>query len=288
MSETFPPASSDAPRAGIIGWPVDHSRSPLIHGYWLKAYGLHGEYGRYPVAPDAIETVLKSFADQGLVGANVTVPHKEVAYRLCNRRDEAATALGAVNTLWLEDGRLVGGNTDGFGFLANLDHGAPGWDATPGSAVVLGAGGAARAILWALKDRGFSPIHVVNRTRARAEKLVVTFGAPLQAHDWEDLPDLLAGARILVNTTTLGMHGQPPLSLDLAPLGADALVTDIVYAPLETPLLADARRRGLATVDGLGMLLHQAVPGFARWFGVTPKVTPALRALLVEDMEAAA
>lgn len=279
---------SSPPRAGIIGWPVGHSRSPLIHGFWLRHYGIAGSYDRYAVPPERIEAFFADFAAQGLVGANVTIPHKEVAFRMCETVDAAAAALGAVNTVWLDDdGHLCGGNTDGFGFLANLDAEAPGWDENGGPAVVLGAGGASRAIVWGLKERGFSPIHVVNRTKARAEDLVETFGAPLLAHGWDALPALLGEAAILVNTTSLGMAGQPALEMDLAPLPATALVTDIVYVPLETPLLAAARARGLKAVDGLGMLLHQAVPGFERWFGTRPVVTRELRQHVIADLERA-
>ncbi|PLX38191.1 MAG: shikimate dehydrogenase [Hyphomicrobiales bacterium] len=283
MTET----TSDFQRAGVIGWPVAHSRSPMIHGYWLKQYGIAGSYDRYPVEADRIDAFLADLAGAGLVGANVTIPHKEAAFRAAAEVDPVAAALGAVNTLWLEDGKLCGANTDAYGFLANLDAEAPGWDEVPGPAVVLGAGGAARAIVWALKERGFAPVHVVNRTVSRAAELVAAFGSPLEAHGWDALGTLLGDAVLVVNTTSLGMAGNPPLEIDLSHLPDTALVTDIVYVPLETPLLAAAKARGLGTVDGLGMLLHQAVPGFERWFGVRPDVTPALRQLVVDDLEVA-
>src|SRR5690606_36492519 len=209
---------------------------------------------------------------------------KEVAFAAVDHADAVATALGAVNTIWLEDGRRLGSNTDAEGFVANLDQREPGFDAHPGAAIVLGAGGAARAVIWALKVRGFAPIHVVNRTRDLAEALADRFGADIRPAAWDELPRLLPEATILVNTTSLGMEGQPPLEIDLVPAQDGLFVTDIVYIPLETPLLKAARLRGLRTVDGLGMLLHQAVPGFERWFGVRPIVTPELRRLILADM----
>jgi len=273
-------------RAAVIGHPVAHSRSPLIHGYWLRQHGIDGEYGLRDVAPEAIEGFLADFAASGLVGANVTVPHKEAAFRAATDRDPVAQALGAVNTLWLEEDRLHGANTDVHGFLANLDAAEPDWARALGEAVVLGAGGAARAVVYGLVSRGLDRVVVANRTRARAEALRDQFGPAVLPVDWRDLAGRLNGCRLLVNTTSLGMKGQPPLDIDLAALSPDALVTDIVYVPLETPLLKAAKARGLATVDGLGMLLHQAVPGFERWFGVRPQVTPELRALVLADLAA--
>ncbi len=270
----------------IIGHPVSHSRSPLIHGYWLARHGIDGAYGVRDVAPGDIDSFLAAFAASGLVGGNVTVPHKEAAFRACATRDSVAQALGAVNTLWLEDGALHGANTDVHGFLANLDAAEPDWARALGEAVVLGAGGAARAVVYGLLERGVDRVVVANRTRARAEVLRETFGPRVLPIDWRDLGGRLNGCRLLVNTTSLGMKGQPPLDIDLSPLSPDALVTDIVYVPLETPLLKAAKARGLATVDGLGMLLHQAVPGFARWFGVRPEVTAELRALVIADLKA--
>ena len=273
-----------APVACIIGWPVKHSRSPVIHRFWLKELGLPGDYVIQPVEPDRVEAFLHSFSTSGYVGGNVTVPHKEAAFAAVADMDAAARTIGAVNTLWMEGDRLRGANTDAYGFLANLDERAPGWDRSGGEGVVLGAGGAARAVVFALLARGLAPVHVVNRTAARAETLAERFGKMVRPAGWDKLPGLLARARVLVNTTTLGMEGQPPLAIDLTPLGGDALVTDIVYIPLATPLLAAAGKRGLPTVDGLGMLLHQAVPGFERWFGRRPAVTPALRDAVLATM----
>jgi shikimate dehydrogenase len=275
------------PLACVIGWPVKHSRSPVIHRFWLRELGLPGDYVIQPVEPERIERFLAEFSASGYVGSNVTVPHKEAAFAAVAEMDAAARAMGAVNTLWLEGGRLIGSNTDGFGFLANLDQAAPGWAASGGAAIVLGAGGAARAVIFALRERGLAPIHVVNRTLSRAEALAERFGPTVRPAGWEALPRLLPEAAVLVNTTTLGMTGEPPLTIDLAPLKKNALVTDIVYLPLETPLLAMAKRAGLKTVDGLGMLLHQAVPGFERWFGKRPTVTPALRAAVLATMDGA-
>ena len=273
-------------RACVIGYPIEHSRSPMIHGYWLKQAGIDGTYDRASVAPADFAAFAGDLPAQGLVGANVTVPHKEEAFRLAEVDDPVARSLGAVNTLWLEEGVLKGANTDVEGFLANLDAGTPGWDKGLARAVVLGAGGAARAVLYGLKQRGVGDILVVNRTLERAQALAAHFGAPVRALAWSELPRALAGAGLLVNTTSLGMAGQPPLDIDLAPLPPQALVTDIVYVPLETPLLALARERGHPIVDGLGMLLYQAVPGFERWFGLRPQVTPGLRALIEADIRA--
>lgn len=271
------------PHAFVVGWPIAQSRSPLIHGHWLAEHGLAGTYERVAVPPDEIETFLRSLPDSEWIGGNVTVPHKEVAFRLAAERDPVAEATGAVNTLWIENGKLHGANTDALGFLANLDDRVGGWDAMPGEAVVLGAGGAASAVAWGLRARGFR-VHLVNRTLARAETLAARLGPEVGAHGWDEVPHLLATARLLVNTTSLGMTGKDDMTIDLMPLSEDALVTDAVYVPLETPLLAAARARGLATVDGLGMLLHQAVPGFERWFGVRPTVTAELRRLILADL----
>lgn len=272
------------PIACVIGWPVKHSRSPVIHRFWLNEFGIDGDYVLHPVEPEKVAAFLSDFSRSGFVGGNVTVPHKEAAFAAVARRDAAAEATGALNTLWLEDGVLVGANTDPHGFLASLDESAPGWDGAPGPAVVLGAGGAARAIVWALITRGFAPVHVVNRDPARPKNLARQLGDKVRPARWADLPSLLRDARVLVNTTTLGMAGQPPLKVDLAPLPNDAVVNDIVYLPAETELLAAASARGLRTVGGLGMLLHQAAPGFARWFGRTPQVTPALRAAVQKSI----
>lgn len=277
--------SGTAPKAAITGHPVAHSRSPLVHGYWLKKHNISGSYGRIDVLPEGAEDFYRNFARSGLNGANVTVPHKEVAASACDWLDDAAGAMGAANTLWLdESGRLCGANTDGLGFLGNLDQLAPGWDVSRESAVVLGAGGAARAVVWALLSRKFTTVHIVNRTYEKAVAVVEEFGSGTIAHGWDKLGTVLGEAELLVNTTALGMTGKAPLEIDLAPLPETALVTDIVYAPLETDLLKQAAKRGHQTVDGLGMLLHQAVPGFERWFGVRPEVDDALRSLVLEDL----
>jgi shikimate dehydrogenase len=274
------------PRACVIGWPVRHSRSPMIHGYWLSTLGIAGDYVLAEVAPDDFAQFVKALRPSGFVGANVTLPHKEAAFALCERRSATAEALGAVNTLWFEDGVLCGDNTDVGGFLGNLDAVAPGWDENVGQAVVLGAGGAARGVLHALGLRGIKSI-VLNRTLARAQDLCATAtDGSRRALPWEDWRHVAGSAGLVVNTTSLGMAKQPPLTLDLAVLPGDALVTDIVYVPLETAFLAAAKARRLRTVDGLGMLLHQAVPGFEHWFGVRPQVTAELRALVVADIQA--
>lgn len=276
-------AIAPARRAFVVGWPISQSRSPLIHGHWLKVHGLAGSYERLAIAPEAIEAFLRDLPSSGWAGGNVTVPHKETAFRIAAEKDAVALATGAVNTLWIDGGRLCGSNTDAAGFLANLDDRAAGWDANPRTAVVLGAGGAARAVVWGLIGRGHA-VRIVNRTLARAEELAARFGAGATAHGFADLPRLLPDASILVNTTSLGMAGKGDLDVDLGLLPVDALVTDVVYVPLVTPLLAAAAARGHRTVDGLGMLLHQAVGGFERWFGVRPTVTEALRALVLADI----
>jgi shikimate dehydrogenase len=272
------------PQACVIGWPIKHSRSPVIHKYWLKELGLSGDYGIRAVAPEEIERFVQGFAGSGLVGANVTVPHKETVFALVTDRDAAATATGAMNTLWLENGVLAGANTDPVGFLANLDEQARGWDQRPDTAIVLGAGGAARGIVWALTTRGFGRIVVANRTLSRAEQLARELGNTVDAVSWQQLAGELANARVLINATTLGMSGQGPLVIDLDGLPGEAVINDIVYTPLETPLLAAGRARGLTCVDGLGMLPHQAVPGFARWFGATPRVSAGLRAAVIDSL----
>jgi len=270
-------------KAFVTGHPIAHSRSPKIHGYWLKTYGIDGSYRAIDVAPADFPAFLSSLQANGYQGGNVTIPHKEVAFARVERRDEAAEMIGAVNTLWLEDGVLWGGNSDWIGFAGNLDEHAPGWDKN-GPAVVLGAGGASRAIIHALKARGIRDIRIVNRTLARAQELADRFGAGVSAHG--RVGDLLGDAGLLVNTTALGMRGDATLAADPAGLPGHAIVSDIVYVPLETPLLAAARAHNLKTVDGLGMLLHQAVPGFERWFGKKPEVTAELRQMIVADIVA--
>jgi shikimate dehydrogenase len=274
------------PRAGVVGWPVEHSRSPTIHRYWLKELGLSGSYEKFAVRPGEFPEFADKIGKDGLVGANVTVPHKEAAFSACDRRTPVAEALGAVNTLWRQDGRLMGDNTDVAGFLANMDEGAPGWAERAKLAVVIGAGGAARAIVYALISRSFERIAIVNRTQGRAEALAAHFGDSTKATSWADLSTKLAEADLLVNASSLGMVGQPPLSIDLGALPQRAVVADAVYVPLQTPLIDAARARGLCTVEGLGMLLHQAALAFARWFGRQPAVTPELRALVEAEVTA--
>jgi shikimate dehydrogenase len=270
-------------RACIMGHPVKHSRSPKLHGHWLSTLGIAGEYTLADVAPDDVAAFIRALGANGYAGANVTVPHKVAALGAVDRVEPEAAAIGAVNTLWFEDGRLIGGNTDSYGFLASLDQDAPGWDAHKGRAVVLGAGGAARAIVYGLIKRGLA-VTIVNRTVAKAEALADYFGQGVAAAGWEALPALLPGCGLLVNSTSLGMVGSEPLPIALDGLPRGAVVFDAVYVPLETPLLAAARARGNRAVDGLGMLLHQGVPGFERWFGVRPVVTPELRTLIEADL----
>ena len=275
---------ADAFRAAcIIGWPAGHSRSPLIHNYWIRQHGIAAEYRKEAVPPEELAGFLAGFPPRGYVGANVTIPHKEAALTL-SVPDERARAVGAANTLWRDGDTLRSTNTDVEGFLGNLDAAAPGWDRKLKTAVVLGAGGSARAVLFGLIERGVGRIHLVNRTSERADALRDRFGAAVLPARPDELPALLGDAGLLVNTTSLGMNGQPPLEINVGLLPADAVVADLVYVPLETPLLAAARARRLRTADGLGMLLHQAVRGFALWFGVTPTVTPELRALVEADL----
>lgn len=268
--------------AGVLGWPVSHSQSPRLHGYWLEQYGVDGAYLPLPVEPAYFAEAVRSLVRLGFRGANVTVPHKESAFLLCqeagNSLTDRARHVGSVNTLVFEaDGRIHGDTTDGFGFVENLRAGCPDWTAAAGPALILGAGGAARSVIAALQEAGCSEVILTNRSRDRAETLAADLGGPIRVVDWDRRQDSCAGIAVLVNTTSLGMTGQPPLEMDLADLPVTALVTDIVYAPLETDLLATARARGNPVVDGLGMLLHQARPGFEAWFGVAPVVTEALR-----------
>lgn len=266
-------------RACVIGWPVEHSRSPTIHRYWLKLHGIDGAYEKEAVPPEEARGFLRSLDGHGYVGANVTLPHKLVALEAADVADAAARAIGAANTLWLDaEGKLNASNTDAYGFMTNLAEQASKWNEGRRPVVVLGAGGAARAVLYGLIEAGATEVLLANRGRARAEDLALAFPRCVEAIAWEARARALAGCGLLVNTTSLGMRGQPPLELDLGALPPDAVVADIVYSPLETPLLAEARKRGNIAVDGLGMLLHQAVPGFERWFGVRPEVTAQLKA----------
>lgn len=264
--------------AGVIGWPVSHSRSPRLHTYWLQQYGIDGAYLPLAVSPDHLKTVLQGLAYAGFRGVNITLPHKEAALACMDEVTAEARRIGAVNTVVFDrQGRMSGSNTDGFGFCENLLAGYPQWRAEAGPAVVLGGGGGARAVCAALIDRGTPQIFLVNRSLTRAQTLAEDLGDMISVVPWEERSSVLAQAALLVNTTTLGMSGTPPLDLDLSRLPGSALVTDIVYVPLETPLLREARARGNPVVDGIGMLLHQARPGFALWFGTEPKVTVALR-----------
>lgn len=281
-----------ASRAFVIGWPISHSRSPLIHNYWLKTLGLSGSYERIAVRPEALAEFLTTFPHQGFIGGNVTLPHKEIAYGFCAQTTAGAQRLQAVNTLWIDAGKLCGDNTDIAGFLASLDEDAPNWADRCEKVVVIGAGGAARAIVYALMMRCHPQITLINRSRSRGQDLIelvhgIDPDQRIELHDFSALPRCLERADLVVNTTSLGMANQPPLAIDLAPLPDHAVVADIVYVPLETELLRAARARGLATSGGLGMLLHQAVPGFERWFGQRPMVTSELRALIARDISGA-
>jgi len=269
-------------KAGVMGWPVDHSRSPALHGFWLKTLGVDGSYVPLPVKPEDLAQALRDLPRQGFVGVNLTVPHKEAAMEIVDEISPEARRIGAVNTVFVTaDGRLKATNTDGYGFITSLKAGAPNFNPSAGPAVVLGAGGAARAICVALQDAGVPEICIINRTLERAENLAAALTGPFVTAPWDDRARRLKDANLLVNTTTLGMKGQGPLEIDLAHLPHKATVTDIVYVPLETPLLAAARACGNPVVDGLGMLLYQAQPGFAGWFGKKPEVTPDLRAYVL-------
>lgn len=277
--------SGKAKVAGVMGWPVGHSRSPMLHGHWLRRYGIDGAYVPMAVRPEKIGEALSGLAALGFAGCNLTLPHKELALPYLAEIDDTAKRIGAVNTIVVRpDGGLAGSNTDAFGFLENLKAGAPRWRAAAGAAVMVGAGGAARAVGVALADAGVPEIRILNRTRARAEALASGLGPKSRVIDWGKRTAALDGAALLINTSSLGMAGQPPLELPLDALPQDAVVNDIVYVPLETPLLADARRRGHTVVDGLGMLLHQGRPGFRAWFGVDPEVTQDLWDLLAADI----
>jgi shikimate dehydrogenase len=273
-------------KAFVVGHPIRHSRSPLIHGHWLREHAVAGSYERIDVAPEGFAAFLRRFPEEDFIGGNVTIPHKEAAFRAVDHATERARRLGAVNTLWVEGGRLHGDNTDELGFVASLDEAiGRAWERDIRTALVIGAGGAARAVAAGLLDRGVPRILIANRTLARAADVAALDPARMEVLPWEAREGRLPAVDLVVNTTSLGMTGQPPLDLPLDALPPAAIVADIVYVPLETPLLAQARRRGLRAVDGLGMLLHQAVPGFERWFGVRPMVTKALRDIIVADIE---
>ena len=271
-------------KACVIGWPIKHSRSPLIHGYWLRQHGIEGDYVKEAVEPEALGEFLGNLERNGFSGCNVTVPHKEAAFKLADVVDEAASAVEAANTLWLENGKLHASNTDIYGFMTHVERSAPGWNEKDRPVALLGAGGAARAILYGLKQAGASDIRLFNRTKERAQELKSYYDTGVSVMDWHQRDEGLEGCGLVVNSTTLGMSGSPALDLSLDALPTDAVVSDIVYAPLETDLLAAARKKGCRAVDGLGMLLHQAVPGFERWFGVRPQVSDELRDLVVADL----
>jgi shikimate dehydrogenase len=271
------------PAACLIGWPAAHSRSPLIHRYWLRTLGIEGGYVIEAVPPDEFQGFVLRLSLRGFVGANVTIPHKEQALAL-SKPDARANAVGAANTLWFANGELCSTNTDVEGFINNLDASAPGWDKAE-EALVLGAGGSARAVVFGLIERGIKTVHLANRTIERAQALAEKFGASVQPAGWDRVTELMPRAKLLVNTTSLGMHGQPRLEIDVGLLPENAVVADLVYVPLQTELLAAAQTRGLKTADGLGMLLHQAVRGFELWFGRRPQVTAELRALVEADLK---
>jgi shikimate dehydrogenase len=272
-------------KACVIGWPIKHSRSPIIHGYWLKRYRIAGTYTKEAVRPEDVRAFLSTLAQRGFCGCNVTLPHKHAALAAADEKDPSATAVGAANTLWLDGGKLWAANTDVHGFMTHLSTSVPDWKTADAPASVLGAGGAARAVVYGLLEAGVARVRVFNRTLARAEELAQHFGGRVESHPWSAREAMSRDAGLIVNTTALGMTGVDPLDFEVGVLGASAVVCDIVYTPLETDFLRRARARSLRTVDGLGMLMHQAVPGFTRWFGRTPEVTGELRELLVADIE---
>lgn len=270
------------PLAGVIGSPVAHSKSPRLHNYWLSRYGLPGHYVPMDISQEDLPRALEMLPRLGFVGANVTIPHKETVLGLADLVTDRAALIGAANTLiFRSDGKLHADNTDGYGFIENLRQGAPGWQAASGPAAVLGAGGAARAVIASLIEVGVPEIRLANRTRARAEALRAEFGAKVQVCDWVQAGNMIEGAALVVNTTSLGMVGKPELRVPLDGLSPRAVVTDLVYAPLRTRLLDEAQKAGCVTVDGLGMLLHQAAPGFERWFGARPEVDEKTRAVVL-------
>ena len=278
------PARVSELRSCVIGWPIGHSRSPLIHNYWLRHYEIAGEYTKQPVSPDELEEFLSSLAARGFIGCNVTVPHKEPAGKFVTLADALTRQLSAVNTIYLENGVLMGTNTDGFGFMKNLAAEVPDYECRGSSALLLGAGGAARAIAGALLHAGLGQLIICNRSLERARVLAEIFGENSVAMPWHSAPSAMADIDLLVNATALGMEGKPPLVLSLETLPRSAVVCDIVYVPLETPLLRQARGRGNPTVDGLGMLLYQACPAFEKWYGIRPEVTTALRRIVENDI----
>lgn len=274
--------SPKVPLAGVIGHPIGHSKSPRMHGYWLARYRIPGHYVHLDVAPEDLPEVLRALPKAGFVGANVSIPHKQAVLALADEVTERAARIGSANTLTFRPGGgFHADSTDGLGFIENLRQSCPDWDAAAGPAAVFGAGGAARAVIDALLDAGVADLRLANRSRDKAEELADLFGPRVAVVDWAEAEGMAEGAATLVNTTSLGMEGQPPFTLSLAGLVPGALATDLVYVPLETPFLVEAAHQGARTVDGLGMLLYQGVPGFARWFGQTPEVTPELRAAML-------
>ena len=275
--------STTSPAACVIGYPAKHSRGPKVHGYWLNQYGIDGSYRIEEIPPDGFTEFVTNLASHGYVGANVTMPHKQAAFAICEP-DEKSKSIGAVNTLWLDGEILRGTNTDGDGYTGSLDVTVPNWTAGVKVAVVLGAGGASRSIVYALLARGVETVHVVNRTQSKAEAMRADYGNGVQPATWNDLPTLLQSTGLLVNTASLGMEGQGDLEVDLSQLSPDAIVSDIVYIPLKTRLLVNAERRGHKTTNGLAMLLHQAVNGFELWFGVRPQVSGAQYEMVAEGI----
>jgi shikimate dehydrogenase len=270
------------PLAGVIGHPIAHSKSPALHGFWLRRFGLKGHYIPMDVAPADLEMTLRLLPKLGFVGVNVTIPHKEAALKIADTVTDRAALIGAANTLtFLGDGRIYADNTDGYGFLTNLFQNAPGWSPMAGPAAVLGAGGAARAVVASLLDAGVPEIRLANRTRPRADALRADFGARITVHDWVHAGNTLEGASLVVNTTSLGMAGKPEFRVPLDAIAPGTLATDLVYNPLKTAFLTQAEQQGATIVDGLGMLLHQAAPGFERWFGMAPVVDDETRTVVL-------
>ena len=272
-------------RACVIGWPIEHSRSPKIHGYWLEYYRIDGSYTKVAVRPEELPAFMRSLAERGLSGCNVTVPHKEAVFALADQKDASAVAVGAANTVWLDAGKLCVANTDTYGFMTHLRHSAPAWSDRDAPVAILGAGGAARAIVHGFLQTGVGEVRVFNRTRAKADEIARHFGPKVRVLDWDARAAASRDCGVIVNTTTLGMKGVGSPGIDFSGCLPGAVAVDIVYVPLETDFLARARRAGLVAVDGLGMLLHQAVPGFEKWFGQRPEVTGELRAMIVADIE---
>ena len=271
-------------KACVIGWPISHSRSPMIHGYWLNKYNISGSYTKLAVEPEKLPDFISSLRAGNYIGCNITIPHKEAAFQLSDIKHEAAMAVGAANTLWVENGQVHATNTDTYGFMTHLNTSASEWNNEKKPVVVLGAGGAAKAIIYGLLEEGVSEVRIINRTKKRAEKIKENLSGNINIYDLQETEKALSGAQLLINTTSLGMIGSDKLEIDLSPMSKDSVVSDIVYAPLKTDLLLQAERKNFKTVDGLGMLLHQAVPGFETWFGTKPEVTQELRDIVISDL----